>query len=469
MRKIIDPSSLHNAASPRPLALILVLALAAALVGAGCGGDSGGQAGQATADPDACPVSVDLGGWQAFSALCARIAAGETPPEADLAALGEQPAFVLWRQAMAPNVPSALRVGNWVEEAFWPESGRDNDERKLNADRRAIGANFRWAWDRRARVDSLAALLAGPEAGCAILARTAGWIDPARLPAPLPIHVLPGKPELRFHEGHVFVDTGVLAAGLPSQLERQLAGLLYRNLAAEDGTNPLEAEGDLAVAHTFRILRNEGIAAWIEELPHTHFDPEHPRLRRVRPVPEFFYETTLRTLEVTSEGLPRLFADPAEMQAQGGAYARTIAAGGRPQPGRLRDGGPDRRPAGFGPAAAGRPFGDGVRGRLPGGRAAQRRRPPPAGRGRPRALGIPRPHRAGSLRPAAAGAGAGLRPGLLTTCPNAKGGPGGPALLLCPSRGRGSVVPAPNTGSMSTGMPSSLRQRRRPAPAAMPP
>ncbi len=328
MRKIIDPSSSHNAASPRQMALVLSFALTLSVLGAGCGGDSGGEAGQGAADPHACPLSVDLSGWQAFSALCARFAAGERPAEAELAAMAEQPAFARWRASLAPNVPSALRVGNWVEEAFWPESGRDDDERKLNADRRVIGANYRWAWDRRARVDSLAALLAGPEAACAILARTTGWIDADRMPASVAVHVLPGKPELRFHEGHVFVDTGVLAAGHPDQLEKQLAGLLYRNLQSEDGDSPLELVGDLAVAHTFRILRNEGVATWIEDLPHTNFDPEHPRLRRVRPVPEFFYESTLRTVEVTSEGLPRLFADPAQMEAQGEAFARTIAAGG---------------------------------------------------------------------------------------------------------------------------------------------
>lgn len=328
LRKIIDLPPGHNAASPRLQAVVLCVALALTLPGAGCGGDSGGKAGQPAAGPQACPVSVDLGAWQAFCTLGARLAKGETPPAAELVALGEEPSFALWRASLAPNVPPAQRVGNWAEEAFWAESGRDNSERKMNADLRTIGANYRWAWDRRARVDSLAALLAGPEAACALLARTTGWIDADRLPVPLPIHVVPGKPELRYHEGHVFVDTGVLAAGLPSQLERQLAGLLYRNLQAEDGASPLELVGDLAVAHCFRILRNEGIATWIEDLPHTFFDPGHPRLRQVRPVPEFFYESTLRTIALTSEGLPRLFADPAEMTAQGATYARTIAGSG---------------------------------------------------------------------------------------------------------------------------------------------
>ncbi|MFN2370720.1 MAG: DUF5700 domain-containing putative Zn-dependent protease [Candidatus Krumholzibacteriia bacterium] len=300
------------------------------LVAAGCGGGeqtSGAGAGSAPAGDGACPVVVDASGWQAFGALAGRITGGEAVGEADLAALGEQPSFTVWRRSMAPAVPKPERVGNFVEEAFWTELGRTG-ERKANADRQAMGLSYRWSWDHRDRVDSLAAVVAGEPWRCGLLEHTRGWIDPERLTRPLTVHLVPGKPELRWHEGDLLVDTGVLVAGGPDQLQRQLAGLLYRNLAAQDGANPLAAEGDTAVAHVFRILHNEGIATWIEDLPHTYFNPIHPRLRRVMPVPQHFYQSTLRVTEICSTTLPRLLADPAEMRLRGQDFARTVAAGG---------------------------------------------------------------------------------------------------------------------------------------------
>ncbi|MBE0566805.1 MAG: hypothetical protein IH621_12640 [Krumholzibacteria bacterium] len=328
MRKI---STGTPAVHPRRLAPALG-GLGLLLVVAGCGGGGSGDE-QATgagtgAPPDtACPVVVDLSGWQAFTALAGRITAGEAVSAADLAALGEQASFTVWRESMAPVVPKPERVGNFLEEAFWDELGRTS-ERKAHADRRDLGLSYRWSWERRARVDSLAAVVATEAWACGLLEHTRGWIAPDRLPRPVRIHAVPGQPELRWHDGHLVVDTGVLVAGGPQQLQRQLAGLLYRNLEAVDGINPLEATGDTAVAHVFRILRNEGLATWIEDLPHTYFDRDHPRLRRVMPVPEHFYQSTLRVAEICGAVLPRLFADPQEMALRGQDFARTLAAGG---------------------------------------------------------------------------------------------------------------------------------------------
>ncbi len=333
LRMIIHEPRPHNAGRARGLrhAPILVAAAALLLAASGCGGKAETPAG-GTALGDArtaapCPLVVDDSGWQAFEAIAARATAGGPLGEDELAALGDLPSFTAWRASMDPNVPPAMRVGNWVEDAFWDELGRTGD-RKVNADRRAIAGSYRWSWDHRARIDSLAARLMAPGAACGVLTLCQGWIEPDSLPASPVLYLLPGKPELRYHEGNLFVDTGVLAAGSPAQLERQLAGLLYRNVGATPGPSPLESTGAAAIGHTFRIIRNEGIAAWIEQLPDTHFDPEHPRLRRVTPVPEHFYQTTLRTLEVMLELLPATLADPAALEQGGEPFARTIAAGG---------------------------------------------------------------------------------------------------------------------------------------------
>jgi len=323
LRKISCPSGPHNAAARAGAACGLVLLLALA----GCGSDKSAPGQQAAAAADTCAVAVDLSGWEAFRDLATRITAGGPVDEDALGSLADQPAFRVWRESLAPNDPDPIRLRNWVEATFPDELGLTG-QRKANPDRQAIAASWRWSWEHRAAVDSVAARFAAGDGPCGILAAAAGFVDRDRIPRPLPVYVLPGKPELRWTGGRVVVDTGVLVAGDLAQLDRQVASLIYRNVQAEEGPNPLGEAGEDAVYGTFRIVRNEGVASWIEDLPHTVFSPDHPRLRRVHPVPENYYGTTVHTLDVIAERLPALLADPAAMMAGGEDFARTVAAGG---------------------------------------------------------------------------------------------------------------------------------------------
>ena len=139
---------------------------------------------------------------------------------------------------------------------------------------------------------------------------------------------LPAKPEIRYHAGVVLVDTGVLVAGGSAQVVKQIAGLLYRRFLPASGVNPLELDGEASLAAAFTLLRNEGLANWIEDRPHTYFKSEHPSLGKVAVVPESFISTANFAVGLADSLLPGMFADPARMQAEAQTFSRTLAASG---------------------------------------------------------------------------------------------------------------------------------------------
>ncbi len=326
MRNVVDEAVRHNPRRAAPLAF-LVLAVLVAGCGGGDGNSEGGDRATAEAAGQPCPVIVDISGWEAFRDMAARMAAGENPADAELLDLAAQPAIAGWIASLEPNVPNPDRMGVWLRHLYRAELGLP-PEAKPDRDASDMAGGWNWTLDRRDRVDEAASLLAAPGGPCGLLERLDGWVEPANLPDPLRLYVVPGKPELRWHDGALFVDAAVLIAGSPDQLMKQLAGLVYRNVQAEDGANPLENPGPLAVANTMRILRNEGIGTWLEDLPHTWFDQEHPRLRRVHPVPEHFFLAAGRMIDVLNDRLPPMLADPAVMEARSGDFVRSVAAAG---------------------------------------------------------------------------------------------------------------------------------------------
>lgn len=320
-----------NQASRRHKSRFLVLGLAgltALLTGCGGGNETEqGNGGGETVIAETGRVVVDPSGWQGFKALATRAVNGDGVDRAEFEALAETPSFAAWRASYKVGpAPSTLRVANWMERTFELELGIETP-RKPNSDLRAFTVSYRWSWDQRERVDHrLEALLSSGAA--ALDRRLDAWIPASRLPDTLRVHVLPGKPELRYMDGHIFVDTGVLAAGTQDQLVRQLSGLAYRNLGAIAGSDPLAEQGAASVAQIFRLLVNEGMGHWLDDLPHTTFEQDHPSLYKVRPVPENYWRYGALSLGRLDEGLAGFIGDPVGLDSGGRELVRSFIAGG---------------------------------------------------------------------------------------------------------------------------------------------
>ena len=285
----------------------ILFSLALLLVGCGGGSDTDERA--AAPAPLPCPVVVDVSGWNDFARLADRITTGTPVDRAELLALATTPAFARWSASFPAGArPSDIRVANWLETTFRSDLNLD-EKRKLNADRRTFSRSYRWSWEQRAVIDRRLHELDN-DLWCNLDRRLRLWIPPDTMPDTLMIDILPTKPELRFFEDRVFVDSGVLAAGTSHQFLGQVTALVYRNRAILDGPSPLESEGTAAIAHLFRVITNEGVATWLEDLPHTSFVPAHPTLRKVRPVPEDYWKTAVRILGILDQHLPAVLDDP---------------------------------------------------------------------------------------------------------------------------------------------------------------
>ena len=227
-----------------------------------------------------CSLTTDTSAWTAFKEIADRVASGADVTKEQLDAFGDQPTVTLWRNSLQPGVPSALRVGNWLEGTFWEELGRTGKQ-KLSSNRVIFVRSYRFSVDNRTIIDERLAELTGPRK-CGIAELTNYWIEPGLLPQPLAIHFLPAKAEIRIFEGSLLVDTGVVGAVSVDQVIRNMAALLYRKYQAVPGPNPMEVEGDEALANAFRVLMNEGLIGWIEQAVTLEFDSGHPVLYKVK-------------------------------------------------------------------------------------------------------------------------------------------------------------------------------------------
>lgn len=323
MRKITPDTLLHNAAGSlagRTGAVTLVLGLI--LLAGACGGDdrsTGNRSGRQPSAAADCPVLIDTSAWTAFVELGNAIMSGQEYSPEELAAFGELPTLALWRDSMQPDSPSAQKIGNWLEGAFWEELGRQGKQ-KTNTDRKMFVRSYRYSYDNRAKIDAALAEFDGP-ARCRLDSLARFWIDPEALPDPITVHFLPARGEIRISGGSLFVDTGVVGAGSIPQLTRQMASLLYRNYGFLPGDNPVELEGAPAVAQAFRVLMNEGVTGWIEEATAMEFDPDHPQLYKIQIIPEEFFLKAQEAIGVMNRQLGALLDSEPEMTDKGQAFA----------------------------------------------------------------------------------------------------------------------------------------------------
>ncbi|MBU8870792.1 MAG: hypothetical protein KOO60_08015 [Gemmatimonadales bacterium] len=327
----------------RPLLITGLLAAVLILSGAGCGtgektatDQDGHNKSQASANETTSSqtgqMRIDDSGWKSFQSLGDRINSGEQLSLAELSTLGDENTFRIWRDCQKSNVPSADRIGRWLEGAFWNELGRTGPM-KLSGARKAMIKSYQYSYDSRESLDRRIQEWSSPTLQKKFLTRAHRWVDPINLPDHLTIQFLPTLPELRFCSGNLLVDTGVLLASTNRQLEGQLVAILYRNYQAtqapaHEGPDDPTPTAENSVAKTFLFLQNEGIPTWIEDSPNTIFSKDHYSLFKVSFIPDNFFQNGIRSIDFMNEYLPKMFSDPETMNRIGPIFSKEARAGG---------------------------------------------------------------------------------------------------------------------------------------------
>jgi Putative zinc dependent peptidase (DUF5700) len=314
------------------------------LVGFGSGCGEGGKSPDVAQDESAAgaqpatavpqgPVRIDDSGWRAFREFGDRIEGGESLTREEMAALDDHQAFGIWNRCLGADAAVNRRSGYRLEATFWSELGRTGRQKVAPQDA-ALVRSYRYSWKARHTVDRQLTEWADQERQQRLISQINLWIDPAKIPGPLAIRFMPTNPELRYCDGLVIVDTGVLVAGGNRQLSRQLAALLYRNLEIAPRGDSTAATGEATIANTFEVLKDEGVAAWIENAPNTYFNPNHYFLSTIEFVPEQFFRAGVRAMQVVNQNLAAMFRKPAVLQKNGPTFTKDVAtAGGLAQAG----------------------------------------------------------------------------------------------------------------------------------------
>jgi len=304
-----DKSGIRDKYRVRHIGRILLLLSTLLLLTGGCGGNDDNRDEFPQVRPLPCPIVVNASGWRDFDDLVTRIAGGRDVTRDDLVDLAESPSFAVWSASFpSGGAPNQTRITNWLAKAFADEIGIEH-KHKMNSEQRDFSRSYLWSRDRR---DLINQRLHELDDGlwCELDKRLRRWVPADDLPDTVRIEVLPSRPELRYYENHIFIDSGVIAAGNNSQLLGQLTALAYRNLAVPVGPGPLASSGTAAIASLFKSLAYEGVASWLEDIPNTIFAPEHPVLGSVQLVPEDFWDTSIRSLASLDRHLPAVLEDP---------------------------------------------------------------------------------------------------------------------------------------------------------------
>ncbi|MCP4574326.1 MAG: hypothetical protein GY838_18370 [bacterium] len=287
------------------------------MVLSGCGGEEESARDQSTpavtAAADGCAVTVDAEGWTAFVDLAGRIAGDDPVQRDELGGLGADPAWERWRASRDEPI-DLRRVANWLEATFWTELGRTGTQKQHPA-RRLYAESWRWSWEHQDLITPRIAETRSDAAELSTLVER--WISPDRRPRAVTLTILPTLPEFRLVDDEYFIDVGFLAATPRDRLVGELIGLMFRNREFIPGEDPRTAAGAAAVAHTFRAMRNEGTAHWLEDTPHAHFFHDHPTFGDADVITVKYWEQALRAMVILDTELPAMWEDP-ERLADGG-------------------------------------------------------------------------------------------------------------------------------------------------------
>ena len=308
MRKITSSTGRDNRVAATLLSLLLL---------GGCGSgdteqETPGSMGT-THRSTACPVVVTDHALAGFYQLADRIAAGEKVDLEAMERVVAQPVWDRWRRSFEPEDVRALLVAR----AFFvtlrsrdelPPQMRDKPTR-LDFDR-----NYRFHLERRAEIEAYVADFMADDLACKVRDLLDGWVAPAVLTDTLRVDFVVGHPEIRLYEGHVMVDAGMAWASGRAQIPRFIASTVYRDAASIEGTTPDLARGADILLETQRLVLNEAIPAYLDDVADIAFDRRHPTLGRAAPIPDQFCDQARRTLQSLDVALARtlLLPDPTD-------------------------------------------------------------------------------------------------------------------------------------------------------------
>ncbi|NCQ35590.1 hypothetical protein GW813_11095 [bacterium] len=287
-------------------------------------GDSGAKSGRAGAD---CPLAVDTEGWRVFRTLGDRIMSDDTPTMEELKGFGNTTAARTWRHSMRPANLTSGNLGNWIFAAFPDELGEQKLDKPMSY-RASMSSSYRFSYDQRATIDSMLAVVTNPDTLCNLYHRLQAWVEPDSLPAEVALTFLPAKASLVFYSDTLLVDTGVLAAGGVRQTFNQILGSGYRNFEVPYNKNPLECQGAEAVVESWRRIRGDGIAAYLEGRSDTYFGNQHPKLKGFSILPVDIIQAADKLANLSEATLAKVLVDSTTLATSGSGYARAIFAGG---------------------------------------------------------------------------------------------------------------------------------------------
>jgi len=292
------------------VAALLVVAVASAAILTGCGGGGGASDGADAADrhvADGCALVMDTTALQAFWRAADRVAAGEEVTLEELGDVAALPTWELWRRSFEPERIAAAPV---ARSLFIALRGQEElpDRLSQKSYRIDLVRSYEATLERRPLVEQYVQTFRDRETACGVPELLAGWVPPEALPDTLRVDFVPGHAEIRLYEGHFMLDPGMAWAAGQAQIVRFLASTLYRDLATVEGPSPDQASGPEIALQAMRVVRNEGIPAYLDRMDEIAFDGRHMLLASAAPVPENLCDQAMRTLRSLDTVLTRLLA-----------------------------------------------------------------------------------------------------------------------------------------------------------------
>lgn len=297
----------HNAAR---LAILLTAGISLGLYAA-CGG-AGQDAADRARPPRAatsCALLVSDSVLHDFLHLVDRVESGANVSVREMTELADRPLWRTWRRSFFAEETSAETIGHALFVALRGTDALPEDMRG-RVYRNDLVRNYRQTANRREQITAFLAQFTAAERACDIATLLRGYLTAADLPDTLRLEFVVGMPEIRLFEGVFLVDAGLAWASGQEQLVRFLASTLYKQRTLVDGPIPNSVHGSAILLHSLRVVRNEAVAAYIDDLPEVTFDGRHELLAAASFKPETVFRSATRTLSSLDGDLTLYLAKP---------------------------------------------------------------------------------------------------------------------------------------------------------------